>query len=417
MRQLDEFWQSFVGEHWEQRPLVFDNPLGEELISAARAFDCAVQACERWRQRQRASLRFFLENGLLQSNPDKYLPRLADADFHAYARRIAPQLGGQGFAFVLNGAAQYDFDAFLRARRFLRGLYERVGMPSDVTDMDIFVGNYRHTPFGVHTDNASNFSFVLSGRKKFLVWPWPALSTRFELHRSVDFESVRGTAQVLEAEAGQVVYWPSSYWHIAESAGELSAVLNVALYLEDTSTAFVASAIQAPSGGAPAELTTLPWDASAHGGNELPGPLRQALEAASRPVPLRSDPHGDVLRAWLSRTSAGNFHRSYPGAVEAPALRSDMSVVGDPEFPILTRIHGPLLLCAAHGHLLEVPALPVINGLIERLNSGRVAPLLELLELAQGRRGQAEPGMEVAEDHVLLLLESLLAMRAIRIAA
>lgn len=416
MRPIDEFWAAFAAEHWEQRPLVFKSPLDEELISAGRAFECSVEACERWRARQPAALRFFLENGLLQSNPDRYLPRRADADFDAYARRIAPQLGGQGFAFVLNGAARYDFGVFLRARRFLRGLYERVGMPGDVTDMDIFVGNYRHTPFGVHTDKASNFSFVLSGRKKFLVWPWPALSSRPELHRSVDFESVRSQAQVLEAEAGQVVYWPSSYWHIAESEGDLSAVLNVALYLEDTSSAFVASAIYERSPSPPPELTTLPWDAAPHAGDELPGPLRQALEAASLPLPLRADPRGDVLRAWLSRTSAGNFHRSYPAAMQAPSLRREMSVLGDPEFPILTRSHGQLLLCAAHGHLLEVPALPVVRGVIERLNSGRAAPVLELIELAQAGREPRGSGVQVSEEHVLLLLESLLAMRAIRIA-
>lgn len=417
MSQLEQFWEHFAAEHWEQRPLVFDNPLGEQLISAGRAFECSVQACERWRQRQRTSLRFFVEAGLLQCNPDRYLPRRADADFQGYARRIAPQLRDQGFAFVLNGAAQYDFDVFLRARRFLRGLYQRVGMPADVTDMDIFVGNYRHTPFGVHTDRASNFSFVLSGRKRFLVWPWPALSTRFELHRSVDFEAVRSQAEVLEAEAGQVVYWPSSYWHIAESDGDLSAVLNVALYLEDTRHAFVAAAIQEPRALAGAELAALPWDARAQGGNELPGPLQQALEAVSQPPALAPDLHAAVLRAWLSRTSAGNFHRSYPAAVEAAALRREMSVAGDPEFPILTRHHGSLLLCAAHGHVLDVPALPVVSGLIERLNSGRVAPVLELIELAQAQREQGEPGTALNEEHVLLLLESLLAMRAIRVAA
>ena len=65
---------------------------------------------------------------------------------------------------------------------------------------------------------------------------------------------------------------------------------------------------------------------------------------------------------------------------------------------------------------MEVPALPVVRGVIERLNSGRAAPVLELIELAQAGREPRGSGVQVSEEHVLLLLESLLAMRAIRIA-
>jgi 50S ribosomal protein L16 3-hydroxylase len=408
------FWDVFVREHWEQRPGVFRTVFSPALISPRQAFDGAIEACTRWREGQPALLRFFIENALVQSSLDKYLPVRADAGFDRYAERMTPKLRGQGFALVVNGFSYYDFPLFVRARSFLRGLYERVGIPGDATDLDLFVGNYRHTPFGIHTDTASNFSVVFQGRKRFLLWPGPILQGRRDTFHSVDFEEVRAQAIVLEAEAGDVVYWPSSYWHIAESDGSLSGVLNIALYLGDFGKRFVDSAESPTTSKASASPEpTLPWDSHPSGAAILPEQLERAIRSESDPRSREASRRQAVSRAWLKRITAYNFFRSMPPVAPHRPLKPDDCVQVDAEFPIVVWVDDARLVCAAHGHTIEVPAVPRVRELIERLNSGAPSTIRELIERATGSARVGELAIDVRSEDILLLLENLLAMRAI----
>jgi 50S ribosomal protein L16 3-hydroxylase len=413
------FWEMFVREHWERRPGVFRGlffPSQSPLISSTQAFAGVMQACNRWRDGDPAFIRFFLENALVQSHLGKYLPVSDDVTFEAFARRIAPALRGQGFGLTVNGFAHHDFALFTRVRRFLRGLYVRVGMPGDVTDLDVFIGNYRHTPFGIHTDKSSNFCVVFEGRKKFLVWPGPALEARRDLHHSVDFDEVRAQAVVLEGGPGDVIYWPSSYWHIAESGGELSGVMNLSLYLGDHAAQFVDAAPAPPPSPPRSSLgrsNTVPWDPSPVA---LPAPLEEAVKAAcaaERSVPAT---RRAVLRAWLARTTAYNIHRTMPDVLPMSSLSVEQGirVRVDVEFPIVAVEHEGFLICSAHGHVIEVPAVPKVIAMIERLNSGEPHEVHALIADTIGPATVHEARIEVGPKDVLTVLESLLAMRAIR---
>src|SRR6185436_729100 len=37
---------------------------------------------------------------------------------------------------------------------------------------------------------------------------------------------------VLQGKPGDVIYWPSSYWHVGEDAGGLSVAISLALFME-----------------------------------------------------------------------------------------------------------------------------------------------------------------------------------------
>jgi 50S ribosomal protein L16 3-hydroxylase len=407
--ELGAFWDAFVRVHWEQQPAVFHGLFSEPMLSPGQAFDHTIAACIRVREGQRTPLRFFVENTLVQSNLDKYLPVQDDGRFDNYAERIAPVLRGQGFGLVVNGFSRYDFPLFLRVKRFLRGLYERVGMPGEASDLDIFVGNYRHTPFGIHTDTASNFSIVFQGRKRFLLWPGPALQDRRDMIHSVDFDDVRDQALVLEARAGDVVYWPSSYWHIAESDGSLSGVLNIALYLGDHSQRFVdlATSVQTQ----PLE-PMLPWDPKLSRGATLPEPFERAIRAGHVQRRCEEDERRALLRAWLGRTTAYNFRSVPPVSLHRPLDENDRVQV-DVEFPIAAVSHGERLLCAANGHVIEIPMAPRLCGLIERLNGGQAFAVRELVEHGAGAARMGELAIDIREGDVALFLENLSAMRAV----
>jgi hypothetical protein len=413
----DGFWDGFVRDHWEKRPGVFPG-LGASLVTANGAFANVLAACDRWRSGAPAQIRFFREDALLQSRLGKYLPIDRDRDLAGYAARIAPLLQGQGFGLTVNGFARYDFSVFTRVRRFLGGLYERVGLPGDVTDLDVFLGNYRRTPFGIHTDTSSNFCVVLDGKKRFLLWPGPVLDERRDLHHSVDYDHVRSEAIVLEGAPGDVVYWPSSYWHIAEGGGELSGAMNISLYVGDRRGSFVDGAIGSSTSGAsgPGDAM-LPWTPQPAG---LPPALEAALGTALT-ARNEGDPavaRASLVRAWLARTTSFNMFRSMPDALPLPSLASialsGRRVQIELDFPIVTLEHGGVLFCSAHGHVIEFPAVPQVVRMIERLNRGREEPIEALVADTVGWSVIDGARVDVGPTEVLTVLENLLAMRAVR---
>src|SRR5207245_3009425 len=98
-------------------------------------------------------------------------------------------------------------------------------------DVELFVSNNRLTPFGIHRDPASNFTLVVQGRKRMRLWP-EAFFTRRPPMDAESYAAHLGQALTLEGEPGDLLYWPSSYWHVAESDGDLSVTMNICLYLE-----------------------------------------------------------------------------------------------------------------------------------------------------------------------------------------
>jgi hypothetical protein len=400
------FWDTFVAEHWERRPSVFRGLLREPLITPPQAFGGVMSASERWRRDGSAMIRFCIEDAVLQSRVTKYLPREDDRTFGAYARRIEPLLGGRKFGLIVNGFTTYDFELFNRVRRFLDGLYARVGLPGEFCDLDVFIGNYLRTPFGIHTDTGSNFSFVFEGRKRVLVWPFEVLASRREVHRAVDYEDVRSEAIVLEGGPGDVIYWPSSYWHIAESDGELSGVMNVSLYVGDQSQRFVAEATAPPIRRS--SETMLPWDPVFASGR-----LPEALVLDEPKLPA-DEARRAVLRAWLKRITSYNFFRSTPPPLSPTPLAASARVRADVEFPLITAEDSGYLLCSAHGHVLELSAAPKLAAMIARLGTGETCAVDELVASTIGPAEVNGATLEVRPAEVDAVLQNLLAMRVIR---
>ena len=79
---------------------------------------------------------------------------------------------------------------------------------------------------GLHKDTQEVFGFVVRGEKTILAWPFdyflsrvegvPTASRYFQVQLPVDYRKFRKDALVLRARAGDIIYWPSDYWHIAE---------------------------------------------------------------------------------------------------------------------------------------------------------------------------------------------------------
>jgi 50S ribosomal protein L16 3-hydroxylase len=98
---------------------------------------------------------------------------------------------------------------------------------------DTFFGNYRATPFGIHRDPASVFSFVLQGRRTYCFWPMSHFASDDpDLYRTDPEVLARHLdhAERFEAGPGDLIYWPSNRWHVILADGHPFVAAQVSAY-------------------------------------------------------------------------------------------------------------------------------------------------------------------------------------------
>jgi len=102
-------------------------------------------------------------------------------------------------------------------------------------DLDSFMGTYHMTPFGVHRDHASVFSFCLKGERTYLTWPsdypWPA-DNLFVPDLAL-LQKHLHAAERFQIRAGEGFYWPSNRWHVVCSDGQPSVVVQLSAYFSE----------------------------------------------------------------------------------------------------------------------------------------------------------------------------------------
>ena len=236
-----DFWPQFIEQFWERRPTTLRYPADSPLMTEGEALVVFKDLAAQFRAGQDADIDLYVENGLLKAGLGRLLPAAADRDLSAYQARVTDQLGGRRFSLVTNSVRSQSREHFRRVKAFTRGLFALIGKEAGWLGADIFLSNTLQTAFGVHRDSASNLSYIVSGRKRMLVWPQEVFAGRRDLRCAgpkknvflddLDYEAYRERAIVLEGGAGEMLYWPASYWHVAESTGQPSLVFNVPVYL------------------------------------------------------------------------------------------------------------------------------------------------------------------------------------------
>lgn len=167
-------------------------------------------------------------------SPDQWLTRMQ--------QKFGPETPILLYARELASHDRALFELLLSA--FGRPVFEEHGLVSGNIDIEVFLGDYRATPGGIHREQCGNSHFVLQGRKYMHFWhgeDW--------IPRSVDRREAEGSNAVdpeeylpslpvssvvdrgvsLIASAGEFFTWDPGTWHVAETVGPAFAV-NIARY-------------------------------------------------------------------------------------------------------------------------------------------------------------------------------------------
>jgi hypothetical protein len=126
----------------------------------------------------------------------------------------------------------------------LTPLMSSAGLGSGPVEVEVFAGDYRRTPGGVHREACSNLHLVLAGTKTMHLWTGDAWmpagtlrrgdvaagsGTREEYLPTLDPAVAVAAGRSLKGSPGQGFTWVAGTWHVAETHGP-SVALNIATY-------------------------------------------------------------------------------------------------------------------------------------------------------------------------------------------
>ena len=232
--KLDEnFWIRFSKKYWEKKSLVLKNIESNLLeLDEREVFKLVVSAADQSR-RDRTPLGFkFFVNGYRSSEEETLfvLPKKSDRTLIGYNERMERIY--QDYCLVCDELLQVNQDKQILLNQFTRQLYRRAGFPNRFTEMGLYLGNYRKTPFGVHIDRCGVFSFPVVGEKRFREWSSSYVKKNPDLERSFRYAKHKSSSTLLQAKPGDMTYWPSTSWHIAESDGRFSATWSLGVWVD-----------------------------------------------------------------------------------------------------------------------------------------------------------------------------------------
>lgn len=191
-------------------------------------------------------LAWVIVNGKLESVPQDMPFTDGSENFEQWFDRVrATHEPGSQILFYAREIAHHDRALYEIVLSAIGGQAASFGLSRRGLDVEVFCGDYKITPGGVHREFCTNRHFVLAGKKFMHFWvgdAWipegieregssgPLPGTEEEYLSSLAGTSADQSRTALTAEGGQVFTWANGVWHVGETAG-LAFALNMASYM------------------------------------------------------------------------------------------------------------------------------------------------------------------------------------------
>lgn len=383
---LDQkFWQNFAKNHWEKKPLIARNVQSGLLqMTDAEIFDLLVTYSDRCREmNDPEGLKFFIDG--VKSDPEEVLellPEKSDKSLLGYHQRMNAEFSD--YCLVCDELLQVNLKKQHLLQDFTEDLFRHVGLPNRFSEIGLYLGNYRKTPFGVHVDSCGVFSFPVAGVKRFRLWPAAYGDKHPELDRTFNYEKHKKHSQLVEVGPGDMTYWPSSEWHIAESDGSFSATWSLGVWVDQTHGDMFGTALRElvdTKLGASAAKVTTPFktlhDKSGKLG-DLPQIYKDSLKA------LKSLSAAELeeafLKSWMKHISLQGFKTVPVSEVKVSAKsRLQLRSVRSPVLWQQTSMNKKHFSLSYGGVLVQSSSAGLLQ-MVKDLNAGKVCSPAQYLK-------------------------------------
>ncbi len=367
------FWNSFVENTWEKKSVVLKNtrlPLFE--IDAKIIFQWLVQYSDICRKNKKAvGLKFYIdgesqyEHEVLQA-----LPLKSDKSLLGYHYRISQLFSD--YCLVCDELIQVSGSKWNLLSDFMSGLYQRVGIPNRQTEIGLYLGNYKKTPFGVHVDGCGVFSIPVVGEKKFRIWKPSYVKKNPDLEMAFEYQRHLKQSTVLTAKPQDLTYWPSSAWHIAESSGSFSATWSLGVWVDQPYSEVITEILKPLIFNKIKKHSNEKFvfaDNRPHRGGEvkkLPTLVKNSVEQLGSIS--KAELYDLFMKDWLHLESKNGFTRPARPHLQQKLKRSDLIRLDKKNSLLWTQLTAGSLCVASHGELFMLSKSNL--SLLKTINSG-----------------------------------------------
>lgn len=384
-QSLNKFWAQFAKKNWEKKPLHCKKIQSSiTAINEEQVFKMLVDYADHCRKDKSASGFKLFVQGEIQHEEDvlQILPVKKDKNLLGYHERMEKIFSD--YCLVCDELLQVSQGQLENLKSFTNTLYSHVGFPFRFAEIGLYLGNYRTTPFGVHLDGCGVFSFPVVGKKKFRLWTPQFGKKHPELDRSHRYSKFIKDSKVMEAVPGDMTYWPSSAWHIAESDGTFNATWSLGVWVDRTFQENFEQALSPLLKKSLLELAdkkTCTLDPIQLDGevNQLPKDYQQAIV---RVLKLSQEQLQDTMMIeWLK-------HASMHGLKSVPHARSQKKIsrksvlkMNSKETILWSRQKSQnKIVFAYHGVVIEASLSSDLLNLIQHLNRGQLCSVKDYLK-------------------------------------
>ncbi|MCG8609485.1 MAG: cupin domain-containing protein [Pseudomonadales bacterium] len=382
-------WQPLLEEHWLKTPFHLKAPFEGSLFEPHWFLELLVKAKQTLTKNEPCKLLLFDTNGQCLDGRNKgsrlftgledLLPTCADKDISCYFNQLAANPRFHNFGFFLREPQFLHEQIWLRLKDIARFLFNYIPIPRENLGSDVFLGNYRETPFGAHKDNLDNFLFMVTGKKTLYLW---------EGHLKFE-ELTADNATAYELEAGDLLYWPSTYWHVGKNFDNQPSISINLDYYDSKAASWETSEFMNSVGDISKMVSALfisphqkeYFHNNVSSSNEIHLEERLAIINAAKQK-LMTSLDSDLLekqykKAALQRQSAMYF-RDPCQMRDQDLLESTSHLKKLSSDPILYQCEGSEVLVACNGFSKYFLNVPSVLSLINSFNNAKIGDSLAL---------------------------------------
>jgi 50S ribosomal protein L16 3-hydroxylase len=400
--EIAAFWDA-LAPHWGREPRLIKKPFSKPFVSE-REF---LAILKKWGDEARDGQRL-VDVAMVDSGA---LPCADDESLAATERHIAARWDRDWYLYIPDGVQQYDGEIWERATELIiPAIRVQGGLPSGGMMLDLFFGKYESTPTGIHLDSSDNLAFVTRGPKRILFWPPDRFTVKFSSPKNdpshqralvARYDHHLNDALVIDAEEGDVIYWPKEYWHIGASQNTWSGMVSIPMWWTAKPSSLARSMLSRVLDlDSEPQLYAVTVDTLAPAALALPAALHEVVARMKSQVNSRLELTANV--AWAK------FVTSY-GFTTPPALLPTVTVTGATQIrvkhPIVAVPLGKAVAVVACGHSTLARFAPLSN-VVQHLSVGTEHTVSDLCRLVPESHDEAY-------EHVVKMIGELVSFRAL----
>lgn len=390
----DIFWKEFAQNYWEKKVLcVRNSDSALSKITEADIFKMLVQFANRCRKKKDVTGFKFFIHGFRASDYDvlQILPVSRDKSLQGYHQRMS--LLFKDYCLVCDDLLHVSQKHQSELLAFSKQLYKFVGFPNRFTEIGLYLGNYKKTPFGVHVDACGVFSFPVVGQKSFRIWSPEYVRKNPKLVRAQRYAQFKKGSSLIKLQAGDMSYWPSSAWHIAESDGSFSATWSLGVWVDKEQKQVVSEVFQKLVSEQLDSVDSKPT--TSYCNLYLPdgqvAEMPEAYRQASKKIRQISEEQiqKSLLISWMGHISAGGF-KSLPKEGLDWNMKAGLRLA-NLELPVLwiKESKSKKIFVGFAGQVSELPMDRDLLFFLKKINSGNSVDSKLIKELSLTKDSKA----------------------------